>query len=148
MMASFWVRAAFATIAVIGASDGVAYAQEWPTRPIRLVVGFGAGGGTDIAARLVAQPLSEILGQPVVVENRPGAGGTTAADAVAKSAKDGYTALLMSNAHAISAVMYKALRYDPVDDFEMVSMVATAGLVLLVRPDFPAKDVAGVLALV
>src|SRR5882672_1812966 len=148
MTSSLCVRLAFAAIAIIGASNGVACAQEWPTRPIRLVVGFGAGGGTDIAARLVAQPLSDILGQPVVVENRPGAGGTTAADAVAKSAKDGYTALLMSNAHAISAVMYKTLRYDPVDDFQMVSMVATAGLVLVARPDFPAKDVAGVLALV
>jgi tripartite-type tricarboxylate transporter receptor subunit TctC len=142
------IRLAFAAIAIIGAGNGLACAQEWPTRPIRLVVGFGAGGGTDIAARLVAQPLSEILGQPVVVENRPGAGGTTAADGVAKSAKDGYTALLMSNAHAISAVMYKALRYDPVGDFQMVSMVATAGLVLVARPDFPAKDVGGVLALV
>jgi tripartite-type tricarboxylate transporter receptor subunit TctC len=148
MTSSFFVRVAVAAIALIGAGNGVASAQEWPTRPIRLVVGFGAGGGTDIAARLVAQPLSEILGQPVVVENRPGAGGTTAADGVAKSPKDGYTALFMSNAHAISAVMYKALRYDPVDDFQMVSMVATAGLVLVARPDFPAKDVAEVLALV
>jgi tripartite-type tricarboxylate transporter receptor subunit TctC len=82
------------------------------------------------------------------VENRPGAGGMTAADAVAKSPKDGYTALMMSNAHAISAVMYKTLRYDPVNDFQMVSMVATAGLVLVTRPDFPGKDVAGVLAAV
>jgi tripartite-type tricarboxylate transporter receptor subunit TctC len=148
MTSSFFVRVAVAAIAIIGADNRLASAQEWPTRPIRLVVGFGAGGGTDIAARLVAQPLSEILGQPVVVENRPGAGGTTAADGVAKSPKDGYTALFMSNAHAISAVMYKALRYDPVDDFQMVSMVATAGLVLVARPDFPAKDVAEVLALV
>jgi tripartite-type tricarboxylate transporter receptor subunit TctC len=148
MTSSFFVRVAVAAIALIGAGNSLASAQEWPTRPIRLVVGFGAGGGTDIAARLVAQPLSEILGQPVVVENRPGAGGTTAADGVAKSPKDGYTALFMSNAHAISAVMYKALRYDPVDDFQMVSMVATAGLVLVARPDFPAKDVAEVLALV
>jgi tripartite-type tricarboxylate transporter receptor subunit TctC len=148
MTSSFFVRVAVAAIAIIGAGNRLASAQEWPTRPIRLVVGFGAGGGTDIAARLVAQPLSEILGQPVVVENRPGAGGTTAADGVAKSPKDGYTALFMSNAHAISAVMYKALRYDPVDDFQMVSMVATAGLVLVARPDFPAKDVAEVLALV
>ena len=84
----------------------------------------------------------------MVVENRPGAGGMTAADAVAKSPKDGYTALMMSNAHAISAVMYKTLRYDPVNDFQMVSMVATAGLVLVTRPDFPGKDVAGVLAAV
>jgi tripartite-type tricarboxylate transporter receptor subunit TctC len=142
------LRVASAAIALASAGIDSASAQDWPTRSIRLMVGFGAGGGTDIAARLVAQPLSEILGQPVVVENRPGAGGTTAADAVAKSPKDGYTALLMSNAHAISAVMYKSMRYDPVGDFQMVSMVATAGLVLVARPDFPAKDVAGVLALV
>src|ERR1700716_3454380 len=148
MTSPLYIRLACAAVAILGASNGLACAQEWPTRPVRLMVGFGAGGGTDIAARLVAPPLSEIVGQPVVVENRPGAGGTTAADAVAKSAKDGYTALLMSNAHAISAVMYKALRYDPVGDFQMVSMVATAGLVLVARPDFPAKDVAGVLALV
>ena len=121
-------------------------AQDWPTRPIKLLVGFGAGGGTDIAARLVGQGLSEILGQPVIVENRVGAGGMTAADAVAKGPKDGSMALMMSNAHAISAVMYKTLRYDPVNDFEMVSMVATAGLALVTRPDFPAKDLAGTVA--
>jgi tripartite-type tricarboxylate transporter receptor subunit TctC len=153
MTSSLGIRVAFSAIAfmaiaIIGAGIGPAAAQEWPTRPIRLVVGAGAGGGTDIAARLVAQPLAEILGQPVVVENRPGAGGMTAADAVAKSPKDGTTALMMSNAHAISAVMYKALRYDPVDDFQMVSMVATAGLVLVTVPEFPAKDLAGVLAAV
>jgi tripartite-type tricarboxylate transporter receptor subunit TctC len=121
-------------------------AQDWPTRPIKLLVGFGAGGGTDIAARLVGQGLSEILGQPVIVENRVGAGGMTAADAFAKGPKDGSLALMMSNAHAISAVMYKTLRYDPVNDFEMVSMVATAGLALVTRPDFPAKDLAGTVA--
>jgi len=135
--------AAFATLVALPAR-----AQDWPSRPIRIVVGFGAGGGTDIAARLIAQPLSDAFGQPVVVENRPGAGGMTAAEAVAKAPKDGYTALMMSNAHAIAAVMYKALRYDPVNDFEMVSMVATAGLVLVTRPDVPANDLAGLLAVV
>jgi tripartite-type tricarboxylate transporter receptor subunit TctC len=124
------------------------HAQDWPNRPIKLLVGFGAGGGTDIAARLVAQGLSEILGQPVVVENRVGAGGMTAADAVTKGPKDGTMALMMSNAHAISAVMYKTLRYDPVNEFEMVSMVATAGLALVTRPDFPASDLAGTVALI
>jgi tripartite-type tricarboxylate transporter receptor subunit TctC len=123
-------------------------AQDWPTRPIKMLVGFGAGGGTDIAARLVAQGLTEILGQPVVVENRVGAGGMTAADAVAKGPKDGTMALMMSNAHAISAVMYKKLRYDPVNDFEMVSMVGTASLALVTRPDFPANDLAATVALI
>ena len=123
-----------------------AQAQDWPTRPIRIVVGFGAGGGTDIAARIVAEPLSKALGQPVVVENRVGAGGTTAAEQVARSAKDGYTALMMSNAHVISPAMYKSLRYDSVNDFQMVSMVGTAGLMLVTAPDFPAKDVKGLIA--
>jgi tripartite-type tricarboxylate transporter receptor subunit TctC len=155
MTPSSRILLAFAAVTIVGAGlvASSAPAQEassaaWPTRPIRLVVGAGAGGGTDIAARLVGQALSEILGQPVVVENRAGAGGTAAADAVAKSPKDGYTALMMSNSHAISAVMYKTLRYDPINDFQMVSMVATAGLVLVTLPDFPAKDVGGVLAAV
>ena len=123
-----------------------AQAQDWPTRPIRIVVGFGAGGGTDIAARIVAEPLSKALGQPVVVENRVGAGGTTAAEQVAKGAKDGYTMLMMSNAHVVSPAMYKSLRYDSVNDFQMVSMVGTAGLMLVTAPDFPAKDVKGLIA--
>ncbi len=123
-----------------------AQAQDWPARPIRIVVGFGAGGGTDIAARIIAEPLSKALGQPVVVENRVGAGGTTAAEQVARSAKDGYTALMMSNAHVIAPAMYKSLRYNSVNDFQMVSMVGTAGLMLVTAPDFPAKDVKGLIA--
>ena len=146
--ASLDVRVCVAAIAIVAASISSAGAQDWPTRPIRLVVGAAAGGGTDISARLIAQPLAEILGQAVVVENRAGAAGTTAAEAVAKSAKDGYTAYMMSNAHAISAVMYKSLRYDPINDFQMVSIVATAGLVLVAAPAFPASDLAGVLAAV
>jgi tripartite-type tricarboxylate transporter receptor subunit TctC len=120
-------------------------AQDWPRQPIRIVVGFGAGGGTDIAARIVADPLSKALGQPVVVENRPGGGGNTAAEAVAKGPKDGYTALMMSNAHAVAPAMYKSLRYDSVNDFAMVSMVGTAGLMLVTAPDFPGKTVKDVI---
>jgi tripartite-type tricarboxylate transporter receptor subunit TctC len=122
-------------------SAGAASAQDWPTRPVRILVGFGAGGGTDIAARIVADPLSDALGQPVVVENRAGAGGATAANQVAKAPKDGYTALMMSNAHVISPVMNKSLPYDSVNDFQMLSMIGSAGLVLVARPDFPANNV-------
>jgi tripartite-type tricarboxylate transporter receptor subunit TctC len=129
-----------ALVLMTSLAAGSAAAQDWPSRPIRLVVGAGPGGGTDIAARLIAQPLTEILGQPVVVENRQGAAGTTAAEAVVKSAKDGATLYMMSNAHAVSAAMYKTLRFDPVNDFDMVSMVATAGLVLVTAPSFPAND--------
>ena len=147
MRPSFGIRSAVA-VAILAAVTALAQADDWPSRTIRMIVGFGPGGGTDIAARFVAQPLSEIFGQPVVVENRPGAGGTTAAETVARSPQDGYTALMMSNAHAISAVMYKTLPYDPVKDFQMVSMVATAGLVLVTAPDFPANNLAELLALV
>src|SRR5207247_7829910 len=123
MAIRFGIRIVFAVVALVFVAQGSLFAQDWPKQPIRIVVGFGAGGGTDIAARIIAQPLSEALGQPVVVENRVGAGGTTAAEAVARSPKDGTTALMMSNAHAISAAMVSTLRYDPVDDFAMVSMV-------------------------
>jgi tripartite-type tricarboxylate transporter receptor subunit TctC len=128
-------------------SPAPATAQDWPTRTIKIVVGFGAGGGTDLAARIVAQPLQEILGQPVVVENRPSAGGIVGGDQVAKGQKDGYTLLMMSNAHAVSAAMYKTLPYDPVKDFQMLSLVATAGLVMITAPEFPASDVKGTIAL-
>ncbi len=148
MTSSFAIKIALAAIVASAAAlpPATSKAQEWPTKPIRIMVGFGAGGGTDIAARIVAQPLSKILGQPVVVENRPGAGGTTAAEQVARAPKDGYTALMMSNAHAVSAAMYKTLRYDPIGDFQMVSMVGTAALVLVAAPNFPAKDLKGVIA--
>jgi len=144
-MTSFGIKAAIAlvTLSVLAAP---AHAQDWPQHPIRIVVGFGAGGGTDLAARIVSEPLSKALGQPVVVENRVGAGGTTAAEAIAKGPKDGYTALMMSNAHAVSAAMYKTMRYDPINDFQMVSLVGTAGLVMVTAPSFPAKDLKGVIA--
>jgi tripartite-type tricarboxylate transporter receptor subunit TctC len=144
---AFAIRAALAAlvISIVGLPPSL-FAQDWPKQPIRIVVGFGAGGGTDIAARIVAQPLSELLGQPVVVENRVGGGGTTAAEAVARAPKDAYTALMMSNAHAVSAAVYKTLRYDPIADFQMVSMVGTAGLVLVTTPNFPAKDLKEVIA--
>jgi tripartite-type tricarboxylate transporter receptor subunit TctC len=122
-----------------------AMAQDWPARPIHLLVGFGAGGGTDIAARIIADPLGEMLGQTVVVENRVSAGGVIAANAVAKAPKDGYLALMMSNAHVITPVMYKSLPYDSVNDFRMISMVGSAGLILVARPDFPANNLGEVL---
>jgi tripartite-type tricarboxylate transporter receptor subunit TctC len=135
------ILVALAAFAALGAAFAGAQANDWrPTQTIRIVVGFGAGGGTDIAARLVADPLADLLGQAVVVENRPGGGGATAANAVAKSPKDGTTALMMSNAHVIAPVMVKSLPYDSVNDFQMLSMIGSAGLVLVARPDFPAKN--------
>jgi tripartite-type tricarboxylate transporter receptor subunit TctC len=118
----------------------LASAQDWPTRPVRIVIGFGAGGGTDVATRVVADGLSEALGQQFVVENRPGAGGTIAGGMVAKAAADGYTALSVSMAHAVSAVTVKQVPYDPVNDFAPVGVFANSGFVLAVPKASPASD--------
>src|SRR5512135_1596322 len=123
-------------------------AAEWPNdRPIRVLVGFGPGGGTDIVSRIIAQPLSELLHQSVVVENKMGAGGTIAAEQVAHADKDGYTALMTSPAHTVSAAMLKAIRYDAVKDYAPVSWVADSAFVFVARKDFPANDIKGLIAL-
>ena len=103
-------------LAAIG-MGGTASAQNYPNRPIRLVVPFAAGGSVDTIARVLAAKLSENLGQSVIVENRPGAGGNVGADVVAKSAPDGYTMLLAAAGHAISAGLYKSLPFDPSEGF-------------------------------
>jgi tripartite-type tricarboxylate transporter receptor subunit TctC len=117
-----------------------AAAQEWPSRPIRMVVGFGPGGGSDIVARILAGPLAEAVGGTIVVENKPGAGGTIAADQVAKSAPDGHTMFLMNNGHAVAAALYKQLPFDSSADFRGASLVATMPLVIVTAPEFGAKD--------
>jgi tripartite-type tricarboxylate transporter receptor subunit TctC len=113
---------------------------------MRLIVGFGAGGGTDILARIIAPPLGESLGQPVVVENRPGAGGTIAAHQVATAAADGYTAFLLNNGHAVAAAMYKSLPYDAAGDFQPVTMLATMPLVVVAGPKAPYGDLQALIA--
>jgi tripartite-type tricarboxylate transporter receptor subunit TctC len=118
-------------------------AQEWPDRPIRIMVGFGPGGGTDVATRVIADPLGEALGQRIIVENKAGAGGALAGEAVAKGPKDGYTALMISAGHTVSAVMVKSLGYDPIKDFAPVGLIANSALVLVAGKDFPANDVKG-----
>ena len=120
------------------ASLGIAHAQDaWPTRPIKLLVGFAPGGSSDMVARLIATPLGERLGQPIVVENRAGAGGNIAADAVAKAAPDGYTLVLLPSGHSSNAAMKKNLPFDAVNDFAWVSTVTTYPLTLSVKPDSP-----------
>ena len=116
-------------------------AQEWPQRTIRIIVAFGPGGGTDIVGRIIAQSMQEKLGQSVVIENRPGAAGTLGNEAVARAEKDGYTLGIMTAGQIIAAVMNKSLRYDTRTAFDPVSMVATAGLIIVTRPDFPASNV-------
>lgn len=124
-----------------------AMAAEWPERPVSMVVAYGAGGGTDTLARIVADPLSRLIGQPVVVENRPGAGGTIGADAAAKSTADGYTLYMMANGHTVAGAMYASLPYDPVNDFQGISEVASMPLVVIARPDFEASTLEELIAL-
>ncbi len=128
-----------ALVAVAGALT--AHAQTYPTRPVKIVVGFEAGGNTDTVARLVAQKLSERLGQQVIVENKPGAAGTIATSEAARAAPDGYTLTMgTTTTHAIAPAAYSKLPYDPVADFEPIAMVAIAPYMLVVSPTFPAKD--------
>ncbi|HEY7662492.1 MAG TPA: tripartite tricarboxylate transporter substrate binding protein [Xanthobacteraceae bacterium] len=123
-----------------------AAAQDWPQRPIRLIVPFGPGGGADIIGRIIGQALQERLGQPVVIDNRPGAAGTLGNEAVARADKDGYTLGIMTAGQIIAAVMNKSLRYDALGSFDPVGQIATAGLIIVTRPDFPANDVKDLIA--
>jgi tripartite-type tricarboxylate transporter receptor subunit TctC len=132
-------------LAVLSAST--ALAQGYPNRPVRIVVPFPAGGGVDTMARIVGNKLSERLGQPVLVEHRPGAGGTLGADAVAKAAPDGYTVLLTVNALAISAALYKSLPYDPLKAFQPIVQVAANPFVLVGSQKMQAATLQDVVAL-
>jgi tripartite-type tricarboxylate transporter receptor subunit TctC len=138
-MTVFW-RVALAAAALMWSQLSVAQAQDWPTKPVRILVGFGAGGGTDIVARVVADRLSEALGQQFVVENRVGAGGTIAGGAVAKAEADGYTALAISTGHSVSAATLKQVPYDPVTSFAPVGIVASSTYVVAVPKSSPATD--------
>jgi tripartite-type tricarboxylate transporter receptor subunit TctC len=118
-----------------------AHAQSYPTRPVKLVVGFEPGGNTDTVARIVAQKLSERLGQQVIVENKLGAAGTIGTYEVARAAPDGYTLTMgTTTTHAIAPAAYTKLPYDPIADFEPIALVAIAPYMLVVNPTFPAKD--------
>src|SRR4030081_3930261 len=130
----------------LGMAAVSAGAQDWPTRPIRFIVRAGGGGGTGIIHRIIAQPLSAVLGQPIYIENRQGAGNIVAASTLVNAPKDGYTAYMMNNSHGVSATLFQRLPYDSVEDFAMVSLTGTAGLVLVTAPDFPAKDVKSLIA--
>ncbi len=125
----------------IGAVCAVsASAQTYPTKAITLVVPFAAGGPTDVPARLIANSMSKTLGQPVVVENKLGAGGTIAANYVAKAAPDGYTFLIHHNGMGTAPALYRKLPYNPLTDFEYVSQVMDVPMTLIARKDMPAKD--------
>jgi tripartite-type tricarboxylate transporter receptor subunit TctC len=127
-----------------------ARAQEnYPSKPIRMIVSFAAGGPTDIVARTVGAKMAELLGQPVLVENKTGAGGNIGADLVAKAAPDGYTLLMATvSTHAINPGLYRSIPYDPLKDFTPVMQVGVTPCVLNVNPSLPVRDVKGLIALV
>jgi tripartite-type tricarboxylate transporter receptor subunit TctC len=124
-----------------------AHAQDYPTKPIRFVVPFGAGSATDALARLIGGKLTEMWGQQVIVDNRPGAGSVVGTSLVAKAPADGYTLLMVSASHAINATLYAKLPFDPVRDFAGVTPVANIPNILIVHPSLPAKSVKELIAL-
>jgi tripartite-type tricarboxylate transporter receptor subunit TctC len=123
-----------------------ASAQDYPQRPIRIIVSFGPGGGADIVARIVGQSMQDRLGQPVVIENRPGAAGTLGNDFVARATPDGYTLGIMTAGQVIAAVVQKSLHYNTLSAFDWVGQVATASLLIVTRPDFPANNIRELIA--
>ena len=123
------------------------HAQEFPRHPLKLLVGAPAGGTTDTIARAIAEPMAATLKQPVLVENRPGAGGNLAAAAVAKSPPDGYTLLVSFSSHTINATLYPNLPYDPAAEFTPITMVARVPSLLVGRGDLPAQDLKALIEL-
>jgi tripartite-type tricarboxylate transporter receptor subunit TctC len=122
-------------------SSAIQAQDSWPSRPLRIVHGFGSGGPVDFLSRLIAPVLSERLGQPVLVEGKPGAGGTLGATFVAKAEPDGYTLLLMAAGHSAAPGLYKSLPYDAANDFTVISMLTRSPLAIMAGPSSPAQTV-------
>ena len=122
-------------------------AQNYPVKPVRMIIPFSAGGAADVPGRIVTQKMTEAFKQQVVVENRPGAGSTIGADTATKSAPDGYTLFMISNTHFVSAALYKKLPYDSLNDFTPITQITSAPNVLVVHPSLPAKSVKELIAL-
>ncbi len=122
-------------------------AQNFPTKPVRMIIPFSAGGAADVPGRIVMQKLGEALKQQVIVENRPGAGSTIGAETAAKAAPDGYTIFMISNTHFVSAALHKKLAYDSLNDFTPVTQITSAPNVLVVHPSLPVKSVKDLIAL-
>ena len=141
-LARWLAAAAMVAMAPLAGAQG-----GWPNKPIKIVQPFAAGGGGDIVSRLLAEKMQAELGQPVVVENRPGAGGNIGAQQVSRLPADGYTLMTTSGAFAISPSLFKSLGYDPVKDFVPVTKIAIAPLLVLVRADSPLRTMADLIAL-
>lgn len=139
-MSSAFALAMLGPLGLFAALPAAMAQQAWPARPLRLVVGFAPGGNVDITARTLSPALSEQLGQPILVENRAGAGGNVGAEVVARSAPDGYTLLLGASSLAVNVSLYSSLPFDPLKDLVAVAPVSNVPLVLTVNPRVPAKD--------
>jgi tripartite-type tricarboxylate transporter receptor subunit TctC len=138
-----WIAVTLATMVSASAQEDP---SKYPTRPVHIVVGFAAGGGNDIIARVFGQKLAESLGQPVIIENRPGAGAIVAMEHVAKSAPDGYTLLVSASGIAVNPAVYAKLPYDAIGDFVAVSEIAAFPLILIVNASSPIKSAAELVA--
>ncbi len=141
-------RAVVGTVVAMAAflHGGAALSQDYPARPIRIIVPFSPGGAVDGPTRVIAQELGRRLDQPVVVENRPGAGATIGSEVAAQAAPDGYTLLLASQTNAIAASLYRRLNFDPIEDFVPIALLGREPGVLVVHPGFPARSVAELIA--
>jgi tripartite-type tricarboxylate transporter receptor subunit TctC len=141
-------RSVLCAVAVVAGLIGAAAAQDYPSKPIHMIIPFGVGGGTDVLARLLADPLAQKLGQPIIPENRPGAGGNLGATQVAKAAPDGYTILFGNDSLVSSKFLFRNLGFDPQTDLIPVASVAWTSYALLSSPEFPANNLAEFLAVV
>ena len=146
-LASWATLARLALVAAVSLSPSGAWAQDYPSRPIRIIQGFAPGGNADSIARLLGQEMSRGLGQPVIVETKAGAGGNIAAEAVARAQADGYTLLLAVGGHTVSGALYQTLGYKSVEGFEWISTATVFPFVLSVRSDSPQQTVADLLTL-
>ena len=146
-LASLATLARLALLAAVSISPSGVWAQDYPSRPIRIIQGFAPGGNADSIARLLGQEMSRGLGQPVIVETKAGAGGNIAAEAVARAQADGYTLLLAVGGHTVSGALYQTLGYKSVESFEWISTATVFPFVLSVRSDSPQQTVADLLAL-
>jgi len=139
-------RIAFAALGLLAAALPAA-AQTWPSKPVKIIVPFGPGGFTDVVARILQKELAPALGQPIIIENRPGAGSTIGTDAVAKSPPDGYTLVMVSTTHVISPHLYKKMTYDPIKDFAPVMKLVEGPYVMVVHPSLGVSTVQEFVAL-
>jgi tripartite-type tricarboxylate transporter receptor subunit TctC len=147
MTMRFQLRAGAAVVVAVCAACTSVLAQQFPTKPIRMIVPFAPGGNTDIIARAFTQKMGEILGQQVIVDNRGGAGGAIGTEAAARATPDGYTLIMVSAAHTINPAMVRKLNYDSVKDFTPLGIIADVPTALVVHPSLPAKNVKELIAI-